>query len=176
MFLLPSLIQFISYISWVQVVGDFLQFTMTRPILATEALHNLSLVQHMKSFDQPYEFSGCTCSAYDCMPVKKHINYHILLAQWITISLRLQRKDPTKDCIPIYIKHIEAMNKVFEKLGDRQKHCPLIGCPFLPMKGVNVPNIKSSKLKICEPVAFSATIDGNSQERSAVKARETPYI
>lgn len=150
---------------------------MTRPILAAEALRNISLAQHMRSFDQPYEYSGCTCSLYDCLPLKRHINYHILLAQWITITLRLERNGSEKDCVPIYARHIEAMNKIFqEKLGDLKKLCPLIGCPSLPMKIIE--NLESNgKWKICEPVMF----DTNESTRTRVQAlaetaRKSPYI
>jgi hypothetical protein len=160
-----------------KVVGDFMQYVMTKPILATQAIRNRSTIGHMRSFDMPFEYSGCTCATYDCLPLKKHVNFHVLLAQWIVISLRQSKKGPETDCIPIYVKHIETMNKIFqEKIDQLRKVCPLIGCPYLPMLSYNQTVQDDRKLMICEPVVYTVAIDENILLKLATKARQQAYI
>lgn len=164
-----------------KIVGEFLHHVMTRPILAVEAIYNLSTIQSMNSFSDYREKSGCTCGKYDCLPVKKHVNTHILLSQWMILSLRLQdkhinnMKDIHEDfCIPIYIQYIDTVNRIFQEKLSR-KDCPLIGCPYFPMNYnqtlYHSHSLIQKKKSICEPVTFSVVQDDRLLAR-AIKARE----
>lgn len=111
-----------------QIVGEFNHYIQTKPILATNAIRNTSLLLPVNPYPAGWtrDNFGCTCARYDCEPVDRHVNFHILLAQWQILSSRVSREGPERDCINIFVSQVDQLNELFvSKLS--MKDCPILG-------------------------------------------------
>ncbi len=120
-------------------------------------------------------FPSIRCTiGYECQRIPKHVYQMIILSQWTVLTAKLSRQDPTKECIPIQINHIKALNKIFSNIP--QKDCSLIGCPMLPItvnsNRENSGNTNRSVLSkdgiFCDLVTFSdVNVSSEFKQRSA---------
>jgi hypothetical protein len=109
--------------------------------------------------------------------IDQSINQHIMYSQWVTLSLGLSRQDPSKDCMPVVLKHYNDIALfMFESKKFPDDHCSFIGCPYLPIEiDKSLPWPSGKHAMICDPVYFNdSAIDKNKLKALSIDARH-PY-
>jgi len=159
-------------------VGQFLQRRYIKGILMTA---NMSILPHNDCYIAPYKASNCTCRNYECQLVPEEVQEHIVLAQWVTLSLRITDRSratvpqPVTEvdardwpCVPVLLTVAPLLHRAFARLLETNDAsiCWWIGCPHATtLEGLkdgvmgNASAWMPGEGRYCEPVKFNPTHD-----------------
>jgi hypothetical protein len=112
--------------------------------------------------------SGCTCKHYPCGPVSSATSQRILYAQWLSMTMRLSRQGPQKDCVPVLTKEIADFALSLSALLSPEQ-CFFVGCPHLPV--LVKTNVTWPSGRFCDPVHFLAAAPADLPELAAEARR-----
>lgn len=160
-------------------VGQFLQRRCMKGILMTA---NMSILPHNDCYIAPYKASNCTCRDYECQLVSDEVQEHLVLAQWVTLSLRItdRGRSPISlteveardwPCVPVLLTVAPLLHRAFTRLlhnndNNNNNLCWWIGCPHITspeeLKSGVMGNMSAwlpGEGRYCEPVKFNPTHD-----------------
>ena len=145
-------------------VGDWLGQTITPPLLASAVLN---VTGDMVTWGKKRGDLGCTCKVYPCVPAPSSTKQKVLYAQWLTLTMRLSRAGPEKDCVPVKVAACTELAAVLQTELTSAR-CYFAGCPQLPIK-VDT-ELTWSSGRYCDPVHFASTLP-EGLEKLALEAR-----
>ena len=163
-------------------VGDYLSGSLTNPVAARGGL-----VRDMRTWQRFRHEANCTCSAtaYSCASVPALVADHLLLAEWLTMTIRhwVERKladkaTQSRPCVPVVVPYaLQLLGALARLLPPRD--CSFTGCsePVSPELLLRLERAAGSRPaqheEVCIGISFvegGAPAAFNASERSASAA------
>jgi len=148
-------------------LGQFVQSEATLPVLVRDPFMPLT---DLNTWSKSRDEAGCSCnvpdSIFTCNKAPHSILHHLLLAQWMTLTLRLEDKSSrgVNDvlCVPVHVKFASMLAEAFAYIGiedNSAELCKIIGCPRFPFNiNTSLPWPQHGP-QYCELITFTNTTE-----------------